>query len=158
MVREKHEHTSRPPKTLPSHSCLHFLATSASLNFMSTRYRFILPVITIRKWLTSSLVFSPTQPKKSLGVMYEGTAGIQRIVVSRCPSDYSSALHGVCWAPITSFRIGAADCEILEAVPNPGVSSPSRYKCTIPQPNSVFFSPVSSATPVSSGSNLAFVV
>jgi hypothetical protein len=63
------ELTSIPLNTFPSHSFLHLLAAAPSRNFINIKYLFILPVITILKWLTSCLVFSPTHPKKSLAVI-----------------------------------------------------------------------------------------
>ena len=61
--------TSIVLNTLPFHSCCHSLALFPCLNFINTVYRFALDVRTILKWLTSLLVLSPTQDRKSDGVM-----------------------------------------------------------------------------------------
>jgi hypothetical protein len=92
-------------KALPFHSFRHALACFESQNFMSTMYLFALLVLMSLKCDTSSLVRSPTKPRKSDGVMYEGTARMHSVVQS---SSLKSWL-----APSTS------SCR-------PGVSCPSR--------------------------------
>jgi hypothetical protein len=64
--RKKEEsHTSMLLKTFPFHSFCHSLAFLPLRNFIKTMYRFAREVRIIRKWQTSSRVFSPTKPKKS---------------------------------------------------------------------------------------------
>jgi hypothetical protein len=109
--------TSMLLKAFPFHSFLQALAFAASRNFINTMYLLALVVRISRKWLTSSLVCSPMKPRRSEGVIYDGTASIHSVV-------QSSSLNSV---PAPSSY-------------NPGVSWPSRYKCTTPQPTSVFFS------------------
>jgi hypothetical protein len=69
-------------KALPFHSFLHARACFASQNFMSTMYLFALLVLMSLKCDTSSRVRSPTKPRKSDGVMYEGTARMHSVVQS----------------------------------------------------------------------------
>lgn len=66
----------------PFHCFRHSLALLDSRNFISTMYLFALLVLISLKCETSSLVFSPTKPRKSDGVMYEGTASMQSVVQS----------------------------------------------------------------------------
>ena len=101
----------------PFHSFFHSLALLDSRNFISTMYLFALLVRMSLKCETSSLVFSPTKPKKSEGVMYEGTANMQSVVQSSSTKD-------PCAPSASSY--------------SPGVSYPSRNRCTTPQPTSVF--------------------
>lgn len=78
---------------LPFHSFLHSLALFASRNFIKTMYLLARAVLINRKWLTCSLVCSPTKPKRSEGAMYDGTASIQSVVhccSSNSPSNVSS--------------------------------------------------------------------
>lgn len=122
---------SIPSKAFPFHSILHSLASFPLRNFISTIYRLLLSVLIILKWLTSSLVLSPTKPRKSDGVRYEGTASIHSVV-------QSSSLNAGCSA--SSFRCNPLPALLFLPVVglsyNPGVSSPSRYSRTTPHPSS----------------------
>lgn len=69
-------------KAFPFHCFFHSLAFFGSRNFISTMYLFALLVRMSLKCETSSLVCSPTNPRKSDGVMYEGTAKMQSVVQS----------------------------------------------------------------------------
>src|SRR5690242_19151106 len=112
----------------PFHSFFHSLALLDSRNFISTMYLLALLVRTSLKCETSSLVCSPTKPRKSDGVMYEGTARMQSVV-------QSSSKKGPFALSTLSY--------------SSGVSYPSRNRWTIPQPTSVFLG--------SEGMNLPFV-
>lgn len=128
LLLKRDRPTSMLLKGLPSHSFLHSRARLASRNFISTMYLLALLVRISLKWETCSLVCSPMKPRKSDGVMYEGTASMHSVV-------QSSSLKALFPRSTSSYK--------------PGVSCPSRYRCTTPQPTSVSFK--------SEGMNLPFV-
>lgn len=125
------ELTSMLLNTFPFHSLCHSLALFAFRNFIRTIYRFARAVRIMRKWLTWSIVDSPTNPRKSDGDKYAGTASTQSVVQS------SSG----CIIPL--LAIGAWELPLPLPLPLPLLPDPAAESDTDDLPTTVLMTPPS---------------